>query len=397
MKRRGQRFAILLVWAITWPNFSLVFAASEKYSLQDLEILSEQKSYWEFLKHAHDVRPGQRNKHWVELVQGMAIGFIEFHLRSQNFTLDSYTLLRKIAHWPALRDDEFFQVKYGNYMTHYVRHCLKSEKFQDCAKRAERFWRTSAQDPEIGFQFSLAIHNLSPSYPVWNFLKDVVRHPVSSFYCKRPLVAGQLHQKLLSDFSPFIKPGKTKSSLSDVQIRQRLADFMHEKCWQAFLPQLKQALFAEIPRRQMVLHKILNVRKALNSAESDFFYTLYLLRGPLVGETFNQSWNVLARIGQNFERKAVLLKALQKQDPLEGKIFASPNHHLKKTVVGHLAKHLPEYLNLYAKTCLEYREGKKTFPHGNPTVECPEFFKISRGTSWVSQKLHLRFSGTQKL
>ncbi len=380
---------------MAWANPSPVHAAPEKYSLQDLEILSKQKSYWEFLQHARDIRPGQRNKHWTELVQEMAVGFIEFNLRTQSFGSDNYTLLRQIARWPVLRDDEFFQVKYNNYMARYTGYCFKNDKPENCITKIEQFWHLSNKDPETGHKFIQLIQNISPQYSLWNFLKDIVTHPMSNFYCQRPLIATQLSKKILTDFGPFITPKKTKSSLNNAQIRKRLKNFMHEKCWQSLLPSLKQNLFSELPRHQMILHKILNAKKALNTSENDLFYALYLLKGPLVGEAFNQSWNGLARIGQNFKRKTALLKTLKKQDPLEGKIFASSNYDLKKTVVRHFAKHFPEYLDIYAKTCLDYREGRKTFHHGNPTIECPEFFKISQGTKWISQKLHLRFSSTQ--
>ena len=395
MKRKWPRLIILFSCAMAWLNSSPVHTAPEKYSLEDLEILAKQKSYWEFLQHARDIRPGQRNKHWRELVQEMATQFIEFNLRSQSFGPDNYTLLRQIARWPVLRDDEFFQVKYNNYMLRYLNHCFKNDKLEDCITKIEQFWHLSNKDPETGYQFVQLIQKSSSQSSVWNLLKDIVTHPMSDFYCQRPLVATQLKQKILTDFGPFITPKKTKSVLNDSQIRKRLGNFMHEKCWQSLLSSLKQSLFSEIPRHQMILHKILSAKKALNSSENDLFYALYLLQGPLIGEAFNQSWNALVHIGQNFERKMALLKALQKRDPLEGKIFASFDHNLKKTVVRHFAKHFPEYLDLYAKTCLDYREGRKTFHHGNPTIECPEFFKISQGTAWISQKLHLRFSSTQ--
>ncbi len=392
MKRKLLGLAIFL----SWITFLPVSKASEKYSFQDLEILSEQKNYWEFLQHAKDVKPSQRNKHWVELVQNMATELINFNIRSQNFGANDYDLIHRISRWPILKSDEFFQVKHNQYMLHYTRHCLMDPKQKDCARKANQFWRLSNKDPETGYQIAQSLRGFRPNHNIWNILRAVALHPMAGFYCHRRFMTDELTKQLLNTFRPFIIPGKTGPSLTSFQIQQRLDGLMHHECWKSLLPQLKQSLILETPRHQMILHKILKIRQALTQSEADFFYTLYLLRGPLVGETFNQAWNALFKIGQNFKRRTTLLETLKKRDPLEGKVFASTNQNLQKTIIRHFSQNFPEYLDYYGKTCLEYLEGKKTFPYGNPTLECKELFQKSSGTKWIAQPLHLRFSGLKK-
>ena len=52
---------------------------------------------------------------------------------------------------------------------------------------------------------------------------------------------------------------------------------------------------------------------------------------------------------------------------------------------------MPEYLDYYARTCLEYLEGKKVFPRGNPTLHCKELFKEAKGTPWIDPGLQARY------
>lgn len=392
MKRKLLGFAIFLSGMIASPWLR----SSDKYSLQDLEIISKQKNYWEFLRHAKDIRPHQRNKHWQAMVQNMATGLLEFNLQRKHFESPDHNLIYRVAHWPTLKKDEFFQVKYNRYTLHYIHNCLLKAKQRDCFQEAWKLWQLSKKDPETSYQIAQALNSFYPQRNTGAFLNFVATHPMAGFYCHRPFIVKQLAQRLLTTFRPLIIPGNKKTTSTPSEMRRQLESLAHPQCWKAFFPHLKKVLLGETPRHQIILHKILTLKGALSQEENDFFYTLYLLRGPLIGETFNQAWNNLSKIGQNYPRRARLLEALKGQDPLEGKVFASSNHDKQKTIMGHFFENFPEYLDFYGKTCLAYFEGKKTFPHGNPTPECREFFKGSTGTPWVSQSLRLRFSGIKK-
>ena len=126
-------------------SFSLV--ASEGYSLEDLQVLSEQKNYREFLENAKDIKPSLRNERWRELVQNMAIAFLEFNIRLKNFDEEEDAFIQKISKWPLLREDEFFQGKHSVYKLAYTSHCFKLKR-KNCALQAKKFWNLSIKDPE---------------------------------------------------------------------------------------------------------------------------------------------------------------------------------------------------------------------------------------------------------
>ena len=392
MKEKWLLLLICFLSALGNPSFG----SSGKYSFEDLEVLNKQKNYWEFLQHAKDIKPGQRNKHWKEMVHNMAVGLLQFNLNLSSFSPKDETLIEKISHWPILKEDEFFQVKHNQYQIRSTRHCLMKSLSTNCLSKTHQFWKFSRQDPETGYQLAKIIKGLRPSSEIWIFLAPIATHAMGNFYCSRPLVANQLKKQLLTHFRPFIIPGKTNSHLGHQQIKQKLDSLFHPQCWKSFLPKLKEKWLTQTPRHQIVIHKILEASQNLKQEEQDLFYTLYLLRTPLVGETFNRAWNHLIKLGQDFSRRSLLLKKLAKRDPLEGKVFSSPHPRLSKNIIRHFSQNFPEYLKLYAQTCLEYLQGKKIFPHGNPTLECRELLQASKQTPWINQSLRLQFSGLKR-
>ena len=392
MKGKLPGFAIFFSHLI----ISSLLQAGQPYSLQDLEILSKEDNFEEFFQHAKDLRPSKRNQYWAEMVQNMAIKFLNVSTKKKNFEAGRYHLVLKIAKWPLLKKHEFFQVKYNQYAKQYIKHCLINLQKKDCPDKALQLWKLSNQDPDLGHQLASAIQGFYPRHNVWPFIKSIPLGPMAKFYCHRRPLATELAKELFTTMRPIIIPGKTTPSAKQKQIEKRLASLMNIDCWLALLPHLKELLLKENPRHQMILFKLLDGRQALTANEADFFYTVYLLRGPLIGEAFNRAWNNLVKIGLDFGRRTALLKKLQEQDPLEGKVFASKNRKLQKMVTLHLHRNFPEYLDYYSSTCLEYMEGKKIFPYGNPTLECRELFKIAQGTKWITQPLQLRFSGLLK-
>ena len=161
----------------------------------------------------------------------------------------------------------------------------------------------------------------------------------------------------------------------DLKIQKQTQALLGPSCQKGLIPMLKKELVNEKLLHQAIFYRVLIAWKGLTRQESDFFYTIYLLRGPVVGDIFNRAWNALSSLGQNFERRKELLGRLQKQDPLEGKVFASKDQKLQRVIRRHFSQNFPEYIEYYGKTCLAYLEGKKVFPRGNPTLECDDFFE----------------------
>ena len=142
------------------------------------------------------------------------------------------------------------------------------------------------------------------------------------------------------------------------------------------------------------IFKILVAKRELREEDKDFYYVLFILNGPRVGKTFNLAWNRMKELGENFSRRQKVLQRLLKLDPLPDAVVGTSGSDKRKTLLEFFSHHFPEYFNHYSKVCLNYLEGKGSFPQGNPTVRCRDFFRYT--DSLVSDKLYLRYSALKK-
>ncbi len=115
----------------------------------------------------------------------------------------------------------------------------------------------------------------------------------------------------------------------------------------------------------------------LTQEQRDLYLFVYILQTPSIGDTFNQAWSNLEMLGKDYERRMRLLKAVKRLDPLPDQLFSTFGHKKALVVTKHLAAHFPEYLDFYSRTCLNYIQGKDSFPRGNPTINCKDFYELS--------------------
>ena len=74
------------------------------YDLKDLEVLTIQKNYLEFLNHAHDIRPSKRGKKWKDMVQKMALGYINQLLNFKSFEQKNFDFVERLNSWSSFKD-----------------------------------------------------------------------------------------------------------------------------------------------------------------------------------------------------------------------------------------------------------------------------------------------------
>lgn len=79
---------------------------------------------------------------------------------------------------------------------------------------------------------------------------------------------------------------------------------------------------------------------------------------------------------QPAQREAIM-KVLKAWHPLPGDLFTDLDLTKRRTVARHLQRFFPEYLDFYARTCVEFFGGKRRFPEGNPASNCHELFELA--------------------
>jgi hypothetical protein len=88
VSRLGNIMPVLL-FCVAGIIGSLVYAAEDKYTMEDLRLLDKQESYQEILDHMNDIRPTKRTEEWTALVNRAVTKTLERQLA----TGDAYTAL----------------------------------------------------------------------------------------------------------------------------------------------------------------------------------------------------------------------------------------------------------------------------------------------------------------
>ncbi len=370
--------------------FSLFAAlpAGASYTIDDLIILSQTGEHQEFIDHAKDIKPTKRDQRWKRLVSKQAELLIDNLRNTKSFSKKNLLKIEKLALWPTLHQDEFFQVKRNSYSLQYFKHCfLNNSKKENCAKDLKLFWMRSNKDPDTGHKLSLLLRGFTPKQSAWPVVKDIILSSQSQYYCNDAFIQETVHKKLSS-----IDLEKRSSSARKILL-QNLA---HLKCWNKLIPYLKEEISLLPSAETSSLYYALIAFKQMNQTQKDLWLTKYLLDDPRQGPLLNSAWYNLKELSQHFERRIAVLNRLKALSPLPGDSF----NNLSLAITRHFNKYFPEYITAYAKTCLSYLEGTRSFQFGNPTVHCDSLFKRNKyeaKSEFLGQSLSSRYSAIKKL
>jgi len=360
------------------------------YSMADLEALEGQKSYNEFFDHALDIRPSQRGSVWQRMVSDMAVGLIDFKTQRQDYKKPSWDNIEKLSLWPILQSDEFFQTKRRRYFLTYLKNCIENKKNNVCIKDIQRYWANSFKNIDAGLEIAELIDKHSLKVASWPFIEKAPTSELSHFYCSR----AQLQKSLIGKLGQKMKDSPVSLDKWPDHINQ----LMNQDCWKKLVPDLRQALMDRSTPQfaKDLIYQLLKSQKDIDKEQEDLFLTVYLLEGPIIGDTFNLAWAQLSLLAEDYERRQRLLKNVKQFDPLPGALFASANAKKRDIVMKHIYNHFPEYFPYYAETCLNYMSGVGDYPRGNPTIQCSDFFKITKDKSWVQDQVKTRYSGLKR-
>ena len=363
------------------------------YTIADLEVLQEGKNYKEFFKHAKDIIPTSRDRHWFEILSTMGTALIDEYRTNDQYTVENFSYIESLAKWPELKRDEFYQIKRNSFAVEYFRDCLTKKDKNTCKPQMMKFWNSSNKDTETAFQLLGLHYGFFPQGNSWVFLREVIKGEQSRFYCDKPLIKN-LSFRYLANLDNFLK--------DESQTNTKLKTLVSKDCWKKLNPYFLTELSNLPASEAKAAFLLLSSNNLLSEAQLDLWHVRYFLDRPEPGDLFNKSWNRLKIIGQNYDRRKAVLKSLKAEDPLPGRSFSTEDKRKAITLTKHLDSHFPEYLSFYTKTCLNYLEGKEVFPRGNPTLDCHQLFTLrsenkEQRLDTITQEISIRYSSLQKM
>jgi hypothetical protein len=375
-------FALIVTISIGGRDLTAKMA-SKLYSMADLRVLASQNSPREFLENARSILPSERNKEWKRLTRQMGRALIVGQVKNESFTRANHHFIESLTAWPILRQDEFFQIRRQQFNLNYFLRCSATV---ECLKELTSFWNNSrgtlhlAHYVELGIKLAEHFKGVISTKDEWKLLAPAAQSELSNFHCQKKSVKKAV---LVQIERLFNRHGR----LDGNPVGKKLTIIANSLCLQQIAIYLKSELPSLTANQKDLAYRLLTSNALLNTSERDLLLITYLLENPLIGDTFNEAWNVMEELGLNFKRRQKLFNRLKMVDPLPGKIFSSPDLRKRKVITRLIYQNFPEYLDHYSKQCLNYFEGKLSYPNGNPTVECRDLITTSKNTRWINQRV----------
>jgi hypothetical protein len=368
--------------------FSSNVTAQVPYTFKDLQILHDQKSFVEYLGHAKDVPPSQRGRVWSEMTQKMGHLLIEDFTKRGLINPTSFKKIEDYALWPVFKSDEVYQIKREEFALKFFNKCVWPKK-TNCLDHIKSFWSSSRKAPDVGFKLAELTYNKFPEKDYWEYIDSALRTEIASFECHKDYIFIPLFEKAAKI---------VMSKISEFDKKVNLQALTSEDCYEKVYPKLRKIMTqSPIIERKEESFLLLNIFNQLSKQERERFLVTYLLSGPTQGDTFNMAWNNLKALKEAPETRKNILMDIMASEFIPDSLFNAPNIEKKITLIEFISKTFPELLESYAKTCLNYYQGRGAYPYGNPTRYCKEFIQLSNGKNWVSPKTILNIKNSQQL
>lgn len=266
---------------------------------------------------------------------------------------------------------------------------MAASKDKEAQKLFQNFWRETPKN-EYTLALGVALAKIAKLYfayeSLWPFLEDIPNSAQAASLCQEEIV----QEEILQQVKVLVVRG-----LKEKDIRQRLGGLASLACWKSMEGQLKVHLQGQDYNFRQAAFLILDSQHLLTSKEREIYLTSYILRGPVASDSFNLAWKKLKSLGENFASREAITQELLRLDPLPDELWAGHDQKKKAYLFRFIDSHMPEYLEGYARKCLEFYAGKKIFPNGNPTIHCREFFATATKVKWSKATLRRQFQALQ--
>lgn len=381
------------------PLFGVGIACARGYEMADLEVLLRENNAREFLAHAHDIRPSERDKHWREMVSQMGQLALKEAQSFRPISEQSFDHIQAISAWPVLRADDYFSLKHVDFAKAYLSDCFNLNKEEDalrkCLPRARKYVASSRKNPNFDHFLIGLLEKKHPKPPkaISDFkislLKQITHGEFATEFCAREDIQAQLRKVALERASNELRqnpknPGLELSSLAPIQCLKKMAANTE------LSPESKPL------QESSATYLLLRTLGELGAQTRDHFLTFYLLSGPTEGELFNLAWNNLKSLSADSERRAQVLQKLKAHPRPPDESFGSQDVRLRRTITEAFLTYFPEYTDYYIKECHRYLNGEGNYPRGNPTPYCDDLILISRMKGTLSDEVYLRHSALKK-
>ncbi|MBF0360582.1 MAG: hypothetical protein HQK49_06205 [Oligoflexia bacterium] len=392
---------INLITLIIQFSVAVSYAETLLYTINDLRILEQEKNYQEFFQHARDVRPEGRDEDWKNMVNFMAESYIYDQMKKKIIDGESIKFLNSLLEWPTLKGNQFFLEGRGKLGIKYFKARLSElGKDKEIFKEIISFWELNKEAPKLGLEFmKLIIENRNTSFNTidpFTFIEKGMGSELGGIVCKDENAKKYIIKHL---FEVLLKEDDNNKLAAYIQKK------MSPSCWTPISEELKEMLTSQIqidkPQNQLNAYRLLKAKgTAISSSEEEFFLVLFILQAPINGSVMNSAWNELKKLGKDYQLRSQLFERIKKLDPLPGKSFAIFSEERKRVILDHIHQNFPEYMDYYAKTCLDYLKGQKNFVNGNPTPYCKDLFNSAskfESKNWVDSQLTKSYKELPKL
>jgi hypothetical protein len=381
------------------------YGAQVFYDLKDLEVLEREKNFEEFLLHVNDIRPSERDKHWREMYQTMAMGLVDYKIKTKDFSLASYRQIEQIGRSSAMMKDEFFQLKRSIYNKKYFSECFKKVGFitdplkkslekNQCETELSSFWYFSKKDADLGLDLAAILEQNESSVKLWPFYSPAVNDSIANFYCQKPAVQTAVLKKLYEESFSTEFDGNYKTMVDRV---------LPAKCFNEIAVPLKEVLTSTKTSgldKEMAMN-ILEAKGKLSQKEIELYSILYLLDGPVVGDKMNLAWKRVEALNDSAKKREEIMEEIKKLPLVPDKIFRDPNLPRNKAIINLFAKNFPEYLNYYGSSCIKYITNASDDLNVGSSFQCNEFLKAAEATKkgdspWISDSVQSQYSSIKR-
>ncbi len=371
----------MLICQVPW-------AFGSAYNLADLRVLALEGSHHEFLNHALDVRPSERNEEWRGMAVKMALKFANETLALNPVPTKDFRKIEELYRWPALRQNDVFKARRMEIGVRYLRHCTKAEA--PCWEDLTKFWKEDSSDPDMAVSLAEMVKDRSDSpYSLWTLLEGPLKTPFSEFYCKKPFVMNTLWEKLGLDYLKLSSEGNFLSKIEET---------IHSDCFASLVTESRKRIETPVISGDRELgFEILKATGSSDQKLKDFFYTVYLLEHPSQGEIMNLAWNNLTELGKSSERREKTLQELKNLDPLPDDIMGSIDLTKRRAILRHFKSNFPEYFDFYSEQCVSYYSGSKKFLKGNPTMKCQDLMNSDLASEVLPDSKINQFKSVKKI
>jgi len=329
------------------------------YQMQDLQVLSVEKNYEEFFKHAYDLRPSARNEEWAKLYTKMALGFLDFLILKKDFSSRPQKIVAHLGEQAMLKKNLAFIHKFEQFYKLSSIDCLSFHPDKEqCLLKIEDFFTRSSRDPDWAFQIMEKIEAVTPLKTPWILYEAMIYDQAQKIYCQKESVfRGIVDRTLTLSFEPtFIE----KFSARPFKL---LRSIVASDCLQATLKWIKTYLLqgAFEGAKAEFFFKLLEDANLefpqlieLTKDDRATFYLIYLLKNPPKGETLNYAWKQIELFGENYKLREQTYQRIKSLDFIDREIQRlkklgpdGPDRDLGLKV--HLNKYFPELLKNHLK------------------------------------------------